>query len=239
MKSALAAVALAAFVAAPSLAQERIVVTGSRIESEMRDYPIPHVGLVRRADFLFRQVTVHCDTRESEQRREELRDTLRDMLRRAENDGDIELSRIVSIDGGDPIVAPFTEAVIDQSFRANYGGRSDTSYVQLLVKTPIVESDALEDATGRIGDFTAGIRGVGRSELILTGEPTLSIVDPQDYRADIVAAMVSDAQSILDALGEGYAARFEGLENQVTWYRVDELDLALFIPHHFEVEAAR
>lgn len=136
------------------------------------------------------------------------------------------------------IVVPFTEDAIDASFRSNYGGRSDTSYVQLLVKTPIRADDTLESAAARLEDFVAGVRRVGRSALDLDDEDSLSVVDPAQYREAIFAAMSADAEARLAALGEGYAAEFEGLENQVAWYRADVLDLRLFIPHRFAIRAA-
>lgn len=68
--------ALALAVAAPAVAQERIVVTASKVRDDLgSDYVIPHVGLTRRADFLLRRLDVSCDTREAEARADELRQT--------------------------------------------------------------------------------------------------------------------------------------------------------------------
>ncbi len=238
-----AAVAFAA--AAPALAQEYVVVSGSRVTSDLAgDYVIPHVGVTRRADFLLRTLWVSCDTREPEQRLDELRATLRGMLGKADRNDGIELSRLVQIDAGDGydepqmIVAPFTEETIAGGFSVNFRGRSDTSYIQLVVKTPIGETDTLQAAAARLTGFVDGVDREGRSALDLDASDTLSVVDPAQYRDAIFAAMSADAAERVAALGEGYGARFEGLENQVTWYRSDVLELRLFIPHRLSVGAS-
>ena len=85
-----------AFFAAPVLAQdlssrEIIVVTGSRIEqNDYSDYQ-PAVGLTRKGDFLVQEVAIRGDTRDGEQRADEIRTMLRDAIRIADR-GDIELA---------------------------------------------------------------------------------------------------------------------------------------------------
>lgn len=245
------ALALALGAAAPALAQENIVVTGSRIVQRLgANYVIPQVGLERRADFLLRTVYVSCDTREEEPRAEELRSTLRSMLTAADRSDDIELSQLVQINPPDPndyyesnadedaLVVPFTEADVAGPLLANFGGRTDTSYVQLLVKTPIREDDTLAAAVGRIEDFIDSIDRAGRSSLDLDVADALSVVEPAQYRDEIFTAMSTDAQARIASLGDGYAATFTGLENKVTWYRSDVLELTLFIPHRLEIGPA-
>jgi hypothetical protein len=246
------AIAMALGAAAPAAAQENIVVTGSRIVQRLgANYVIPQVGLERRADFLLRTVYVSCDTREEEPRAQELRTTLRGMIAAADRSDDIELSQLVQINPPDPddyyasdntdedaLVVPFTEADVDSPLLASFGGRVDTSYVQLLVKTPIREDDTLASAVKRIEDFVDGVDTVGRSALDLDEADALSVVDPAQYRDAIFTAMSEDAQARIASLGDGYAASFTGLENKVTWYRSDVLDLTLFIPHTLAIGPA-
>jgi hypothetical protein len=236
---------LALAAAAPALAQEYVVVSGSRARDSLgSDYVIPHVGLTRRADFLLRTLWVSCDTRDADQRDAELRATLRGMLRDAGRDDAIELARLVQIDAGDGygepdvIVTPFTEDALEGRFASNFRGRSDTSYIQLMVKTPVGQEDSLEDAVGRLTDFVDGVEREGRSALDLDSNDTLSVVDPAQYREAIFDAMSADATARAAALGEGYGATFEGLENQVKWFRSDVLELRLFIPHRLTVAPA-
>jgi hypothetical protein len=243
----IAALSLAALAAAPVAAQENIVVTASRISARLsadssNSYVVPGIGVTRRPDNLLRTLYVSCDTREAEARLDELRRTLRGMLERAEADGAIELSRLVGIDddapyddGADVVVEPFTEEAIEGGFQSNWRGRTDTSYIQLQVKTPIGADDTLASASRRLEAFVARIPVVGRSELLLDDDDVLTIVDPQQYRGAIFEAMSADANARLAELGEGHGARFEGLENQVAWYRSGVLELKLFIPHRLAI----
>jgi hypothetical protein len=241
--------ALTSALTPPAVAQERLVASNAAIVQKLGTaYVVPHVGVTRRADFLLRTLYVSCDTREAQARADELRRTLTGMLAAAERDQQIELSRFVQIDsnaysygagvGDDTIVVPFTEEEIQGPMLEGYGGRSDTSYVTLLVKTPISESDTLAAAVARIESFVEGVDRVGRSALDLDPTDSLSVVDPGQYRDEIFAAMSEDANARIAALGTVYAARFEGLENQVSWYRSDVLDLTLFIPHKLAVVPA-
>jgi hypothetical protein len=247
------ALSLAAAFAAPALAQdnaENIVVTGSRISKRLGDaYPIPQIGVRRRADFLIRSLTVACDTRELGAREDELTKTLRSMLAAAGRDKSIVLSRFVALDSdadrygdGDKtagtIVVPFTDADITGRFDSGYQGRTDTSYVSLLIKTPVSDSDTLASAVGRIEKFVKSVDHVGRSTVDLGDDDVLSVVNPAQYRGPIFEAMSEDAKARIAALGTGYAARFEGIENKVSWYRSDVLDVTLFIPHKLAIVPA-
>lgn len=223
------------------VAQETLAVYGSRTSSGSFDdegYPMPHVVVRRRADFLLFDVWAVCDTRDADQRRGELRDTLETMITEAGRDANIELSRLENIPGDDAIVVPFTADTIEESFANNYRSRADTTYVRLLVKTPVKPDDTLRTAAGRIERFVAGLTTVGRSEFVLADSETLSVVDPGQYRYEIIDAIASDANRIAATVGEGYAARFEGLEQEVSWYRSDVLELTLYIPHRMEIVPA-
>jgi hypothetical protein len=248
MKSVIIAAVGLAVAAAPAVAQENIVVTGSRIMDRLRSdennsYVVPGIGITRRPDNLLRTLYVACDTRETEARIDELRRTLRGMLESAEANDAIELSRLVGIDddapyddGSDVLVEAFTEEAIDAGFLAGWRGRSDTSYIQLQVKTPIRDDDTLLSAAERIEAFVAGVEVVGRSELVLNEDNVLTVVDPQQYRRAVFEAMSADANARIAELGDGYGAQFAGLENQVAWYRSGVLELKLFIPHRLSIE---
>ncbi len=220
-----------------SRAQERYVTfSAQRVErGGYDDYPLPHVVVRRRADFVIFSITGVCDTRDEAQRLSELRETLGAMIQAAGDDPEIELSRLETIAGEDPLVVPFEEESIEEGFRSTYQSRPDTTFVQLLIKTPINPDDTLQTAAGRIERFVEGLETVGRSEFVLADNETLSIVDPAQYRYEIIDAIAADANRIAATLGEGYAARFEGLEQEVSWYRSDVLELTLYIPHRMEV----
>ncbi|WP_372707180.1 hypothetical protein [Brevundimonas sp.] len=234
MKLLAVLVALTTLSGAPASAQdepqvEEIVVTGSRA-IEWDPDEVPAIQLERRADNLVVAVRVVNDTRDAPGRRNEITQTLRAMARAAAGRADIDLS--VEDDG---TLVPLNEDMIATLTLGVDAGRSDTSVASLIVKTPIRPGDTLDSASERIEAFVKGINSVGRSEADVGGDWQLTVIDPAQYRAPILAAIAADACSTAAAFGEGYAIEVEGMSNRVTWRQSGPLDLALFIPYEMSV----
>ena len=193
----------------------------------------PHVAVARRADFFVRSAVVVCDTRDPEQRRRELEETMAALMAADAEEGAIEMS-ILRIAGEDAFAIPLDDLDLFKTFIAP-GSRPDTSEVRFLVKTPIGAEDDLETVTQRLEAFRAGVPTTGRTEVFYQGEPELSLVDPRQYRLDVVQAIADDAQSLTDAMGENYAVRVTGLEQEMGWRRSGDLELSLFISHKVTV----
>lgn len=231
--AAAAAVLIAAPVAAQDasnyLGSDEIIVTGSRaIEWDPDDVPV--IQLERRADNLIVAVRVVNDTRDALGRRDEITRTLRAMARAAAGRADIDLS--VEDDG---TLVPLTEDMVATLTLGVDQGRSDTSVASLVVKTPIRAGDTLDAASERIEDFVDDIAPVGRSLADISGDWQLSVINPAQYRAPILAAIAADARTTAATFGEGYAVQVEGLSNRVTWRQSGPLDLSLFIPYDMTV----
>lgn len=229
--------AAAVLIAAPAAAQDaqfdEIIVTGSRaIEWDPDDVPV--IQLERRADNLIVAVRVVNDTREARGRRDEITRTLRAMARAAAGRADIDLS--IEDDGA---LVALTEDMVSTLTLGIDPGRSDTSVASLVVKTPIREGDTLDAASERIEDFVDGVAPVGRSIADISGDWQLSVINPAQYRAPILAAIAADARATAATFGEGYAVQVEGMSNRVTWRQSGPLDLSLFIPYDMTVTPAR
>jgi hypothetical protein len=67
-------------------------------------------------------------------------------------------------------------------------------------------------------------------------DPQLTITDPGQYRAEIVAAIAADARKVTDALGPGYGVTIAGLQNRIAWRRSSDLALTLYIDHTLTIE---
>lgn len=232
--------AVAALIATPVVAQDasnavgmdEIIVTGSRaIEWDPDDIPV--IQLERRADNLIVAVRVVNDTRDAPGRRDEITRTLRAMARAAASRVDIDLS--IEDDG---TLVPLTEDMVSTLTLGMDPGRSDTSVASLVVKTPIREGDTLDAASERIEAFVEGIDPVGRSLADVVGDWQLSVVNPAQYRAPVLAAIAADARTTAATFGEGYAVQVEGMSNRVTWRQSGPLELALFIPYDMTVTPA-
>ncbi|MDP3803608.1 hypothetical protein [Brevundimonas sp.] len=233
--------AAAALIASPVVAQEasnavgmdEIIVTGSRaIEWDPDDIPV--IQLERRADNLIVAVRVVNDTRDAPGRRDEITRTLRAMARAAAGREDIDLS--IEDDG---TLVPLTEDMVSTLTLGMDPGRSDTSVASLVVKTPIREGDTLDAASERIEEFVEGVDPVGRSLADVVGDWQLSVVNPAQYRAPILAAIAADARTTAATFGDGYAVQVEGMSNRVTWRQSGPLELALFIPYDMTVTPTR
>ena len=232
LATALIAGPVAAQDGANAMGVDEIIVTGSRaIEWDPDDIPV--IQLERRADNLIVAVRVVNDTRDAPGRRDEITRTLRAMPRAAAGRADIDLS--IEDDG---TLVPLTEDMVSTLTLGIDPGRSDTSVASLVVKMPIRAGDILDAASERIEAFVEGVGPVGRSLADVSGDWQLSVVNPSQYRAPILAAIAADARSTAATFGEGYAVQVEGMSNRVTWRQSGPLDLALFIPYDMTVTPA-
>jgi hypothetical protein len=227
------AAALAACAVTPALAQEEegeeIVVTGSRYRERYEDFVVPHVAVVRRADAAAMELTVSSDTRDAAARRAELNQALRNLASRA--GGAVTLG-ILDEDGddddGETRLRPFSVELAMDLLRA--GSRPDTSQITILTRTPIRPNDTLDSVEERLDGFRASMARPGRVEA-WGGDLNLIVIDPPQYRGEIISAITTDAGRISTALGSAYGARLEGLENPIAWKRAGDLELRLFIPY--------
>jgi hypothetical protein len=224
-------------VAAPALAQdegdEEIVVTGT-ILRRFEDFSMPHVSRVRRADFAVRNLTITSDTRDATQRRQELEQALRSLTRYADRSARMSVALIAADDdeSGESRVIGFTVEKALESLRPS--GRPDTSQVTVAVRSAISASDDIDAVDERFNAFVRAIPRPGRVETQLGGME-LTLNNPQQYRAGLIADIARDATQISSAIGAGYGARLEGLENPIAWRRAGDLDLRLFVPYRMVI----
>lgn len=226
MRTILALVTLFSYVfAQPASGQEYVVVTGTRAEQEL-----PGVTLRRTGDFLLLAVRVENDSREEALRVEEMSATLDNMLDRASEVPDIELGIVLD----DNLLRPLVRGDYRPYIRA--GSRPDTSVIYVRVKTPIPEEDA--DALALANQLAAFIDDVevqGRTELISSTGVEVSIVDPQQYRGALIELITDEINQITRNLGGDYAVVLDGMDQKITWTRMSDTELALYIPYDFVV----
>lgn len=220
----LAALLLLAGATGPALAQiEEVVVTGARAY----DGASSSVFIIKRADHLITRVTVTCDTRELERRREELKATLRNMIAEAKR------SQTISLGLGDSVLGELNEGNFDQIIVPDE--RADTSKAFVTIKTTIASSDNFNSATARVRDFIAKTEKVGRTEILREERWDLTIIGPEQYRDGLISQIVAQSKKTAELFGPGYAVSIDGLEHTVSWYQKGPLDLALYIPYSLHV----
>lgn len=229
--------ALLALAPATALAQdtesmgEEIMVTGSRIERDDDAARLPVIGLKRTADFAVQRVTVVGDTREQEKRRDEIMAMIRGAIELAGRRGDIDLAT------GAQSVEPLTLANYRNLPLAS-DGRPDTDYATFLIKTRLAGTDA-KAALDRIAAFIKAVPTVGRAEMRSSGDLTLSIVSPDQYRGQIIDLVAADARATAARLGPDYGVAASGLDRPVEWSRASLTEVFLYVPYGYTVVPKR
>jgi hypothetical protein len=220
--------ALALLGAGTAFAQdvEEVVVTGIRGESAA----VPGTSLKRPGDFLLLSVEVSNDSRDAKTRDAEIKDTLRAMLAAAGRDKSIELSVI----GDNNLVLPLR---LDSGTLALAGGqRPDTSETTINVKTRIPANVANSSAlVAKLRDFVRGIKPVGRTIVDGYGDFEISLVQPAQYRDEVIGLFAADVKKVTAALGSDYKVVVHGIDKPIQWVRDGMLDVTIFVPYGFEV----
>jgi hypothetical protein len=233
---------LALLLAAPAAAQvgeSEIIVTGTRISrpnlegATIESYRPPAIGLKRTADFAVQQVTIVGDTRDTEKRRDEILAMVRGAIDLAARRGGIELAT------GTFVVEPLTTANYRNLPLEEDDERDETERVTFLVKTRLTGGIDAKAALERIEAYIKTVPAVGRAEMEKTGDLTLSVVGPDQYRAAIVDKVAADARAMAARLGPDYKVEALGLDRAVEWSRASLTEVYLYVPYSYSVVAAR
>jgi hypothetical protein len=222
--------------AAPALAQDltgsEIVVTGTRRSADNYDAAIPAIGLRRVADYAIQEVVVVGDTREQARRRDEIFQMIRGAIALAGKSGGIELAT------GEMVVEPLT---LDnyRNLPLQTDGRPDTDRTSFMVKTRLSANGDAKAALDRISAFIKSVPTVGRAEMRPTGDLSLSIVSPDQYRGRIVDLVSADAHATAAKLGPDYAVEARGLDRPVEWSRASLTEVFLYVPYSYTIVPVR
>lgn len=231
------ALATAGF-AAPAFAEsEEIIVTASRYVDRYESASIPAVSITRRADAVVMRVMVESDTRDAPTRRREIEQALSDIQRSANATVSVALlDDGPEGDAGETRLRPFSVAKAMQLVGG--GSRPDTSRVAILLRTPIGPRDTEDEVEARLNGFVNAVSRPGR--VTLSGyDADLTLTDPGQYRAEVIAAIMADGRKALALAGEDHGLRIEGLENRIAWRRSGDLNLLLFVPHKMSITPAQ
>jgi hypothetical protein len=228
MLAILAAAAAADPVPVQALGAQEIVVTGARREAEGYDASIPAVGLRRIADFAVQEVRVVGDTRDQAKRRQEVFDMIRGAIALAARRPGIDLAT------GEMVVDPLTLANYKNLPLTN-DGRPDTDRATFLVKTKLGPGVDAKAALDRIAAFIKDVPTVGRAEMKENDDLTLSVVNPDQYRGQIVDLVAADARATAARLGPDYGVDAKGLDRPVEWSRASLTEVFLYVPYTYSV----
>lgn len=222
--------------AVPALAQEVIVTASRRPAGNYGSGAdlsgvIPAqrsiISLKRSADFAVQTVWITGDTRETAKRKEEMEATLRSAIGSAGKAG-VELAT------GDYVVEPLTSTNL-RNLDYVGDGRPDTSRASFLVKVRLAPGMSITAAKDQIAKFVASVAKTGRTTLTVSGDPTLSVVNPDQYRGAIIDLIAADAAEQSKRFGTGYGVAVSGIDRPVEWARAGATEVFLFLPSTYSV----
>lgn len=214
-------------ISAQDLLSQEVIVTAMRAEQDDYERDMPAVGLRKMADFLVQEVTIRGDSRDPKQRVAEIRQMLAKAVQIAGSSG-------VKLAFGDYILTPLTVENLDDVTISN-DNRPDSQKLDFLIKAPLGNDQSGSAAQKRIENFIQAVPEVGRAQMDGSGDPSLSIVGPDQYRSQIADKVMDDARSLAAKMGNGYAVTLEGLNMPVLWTRAGPSDVMLYIPYKLVV----
>ncbi|MFZ5707381.1 MAG: TonB-dependent receptor [Pseudomonadota bacterium] len=225
MKRALAAglMMLAAPARSQDLGSQEIMVTAQRVEQDGYQRDMPAVGLRRPADFLVQEVVISGDSRDAKQRASEIRQMLRKAV-------DLAKSHGVELAFGDYILTTLTVDNLDEITLTD-DRRPDSQKVVFLVKAPLGGKENGTSAERRIEAYVDAVPEVGRAQMDISGDSSLSIVGPDKYRVQIADKVMDDAKVLAAKMGPEYAVTIEGLNMPVLWTQAGPADVLLYVPY--------
>lgn len=217
-----------AITALPAAAQmDEIVVTGTRI-SALNSDSAPGVTLEKQGNFFLLQVSLENDRRLATERTPEIMATMEKIVTAAESDPTITLSMI----DDNNMVRPLTRSGFEDGIRR--GNRPDTSIANLQLKTaiPANVTDSYSLAT-KLTDFADELTGEGRTTVDYYDDVQLSIVNPQQYRSELIRTITSEIRQTTTALGEDYRVILDGMDGRMKWSRSGDVHLTFYLPYEF------
>lgn len=224
------AAALLATSVTPLAAQDtgglgEVVVTANRNNIRYFQQDRPVVGLRRQADGAVIAVSISSDSRDAETRKKEIHAVLLAALGRARGAG-------VELVSGSYQLEPVTKANYAE-LPFQWGNRADTSKVDLLVKTRLAGSAAA--AEKRLGDFIKAVPRSDRGVIDKTGNLKLTIVEPDQYRDEVIKLVAEEATRNAAIFGPEYRYNISGIDSQLSWSQVSSTDVFLYLPYRYSI----
>jgi len=217
--------ALALLLPEVSFAQDEIIVTATKRQDDG-----PGLFLEKRGDYLLLEVSIENDSRDFSTRTKELNVAVSDFIEAAQIDPDITLS---IIDDND-FVRPLSEENFNDGIRS--GPRPDTSVAYLKVKTQI--PNEVKDSyklANKLAVFVEDIQEKGRTKISTYDEISVSVVNPYQYRIEVMKLITDEVNDVTEALGPEYRVIMSGLDKELKWVRSGDLNLAFYLPYTYDI----
>ena len=228
----LAAAAVSVVLPAASLAQDTVVVTGTRIDrsdyDEYYEEDQSAIGLTRTADYFVKPIFVNSDSREFDIRRQEVDSMLRALIARARSEG-------LTLVAGEYKLSPLSLETMDDLLSYGVGDRPDTTRVKLYARLPVGgKFRGVDQVDETILAFRKAVPVTGRS-YIETGSTDLAIDNPDQYRGGVVKAIADESRRYAAMFGSDYGIEIRGLDSELYFKQASQTEVFLYIEHSFVI----
>ena len=189
----------------------------------------PAVTIRERADFLSQSVELTNDTRDAAGCKEKLHLTLRRLATAATKAPALSLAR----------QSGFLIPITEKDFRIDLeegDDREDTNSATNFIKYALTPTTHVIAAIRTLHDFVRGAKMLGRSKLVPSGEMALSVVNPERYRGEVIAALAAIVRDLLTAFGPTCKIAISDFSQRLQWQRSDISELTLYLPYDLRVE---
>lgn len=203
-----------------------IIVTARRASADYFSDDKTVIGLRRPADSALQAVVISSDSRDEDVRKREIHAMMESALRRS------AAADVVLVTGDFELEKISLENYKDLPF--GRGSRADTSTVNFYVKSKLAGSTG--GAQGRIDSFIKGVAPSGRSLLEKQGDLTLTIVNPDQYRDQIIKLIAAESLKYAGFFGPDYGVEIGGLNEQLSWAQASGTEVFLYIPYRFSIK---
>lgn len=207
-------------------AVEEVIVSGL-MESDGY-YEMPAVTLKKQGDFLVQDVKIINDTRDKTLREKEIRESLQALAESAAKQGDLQLAY------GDEFLRTLDPKDKSLVFSEDKS-RADTSHFYFSVKQKINQQKPAADQEASLEKFIKSAKKVGRTELDLSGEADLSIVNPEKYRYEVIQKIADENTRLRQAINQNCDIQLDGISNRVKWQRSGIIELVIYIPYRAQL----
>ena len=114
-----------------------------------------------------------------------------------------------------------------------YGGRIDTSRVTIMAKTRL--DGSADAARERLETFINSIKGSGRATVESAGTIQLTVVNPDQYRDQVLKLVAEDARHNAALFGPEFTFSIAGTDLPLVWTQVSSTEVFLFVPYRYNI----
>jgi len=200
---------------------EEVVVTGSRIQDNAGP-----IVFTTKGDFLLQEVSLVNDSLKVDERKQDVLKTFENLLKKS------KANKLINISRGESRLYPVDSK---SDFDKLYSDYERKGSISVILKVNLKAKDKNTNLETIFEDFVESVNRVGRTQINMTDDERISIVDPRQYRKKLVSEIADDIEHITDSLGSEYRVILSGMDKDMSWRRNGEDNVEFSLPYSFEI----